>query len=89
MTIFIVENAKPGLRGRLTRWMLEVRAGVFVGTLSRRVRDLLWLKIRATHPGGSLLIYRAPNEQGFTVESHGDPSRLIIDKEGLQLVQLR
>jgi len=89
LTVFIVENARPGLRGHLTRWMLEVRAGVFVGTLSRRVRDLLWLRIKAVHPGGSLLIYRAANEQGFTVESHGDPSRLIIDNEGLQLVRLR
>ena len=89
MTVFIVENAKPGLRGRLTRWMLEVRAGVFVGTLSRRVREHLWDRIRASQPGGSLLIFRAPNEQGFTVESWGDPSRLIIDIEGLQLVQLR
>lgn len=88
MTIFIVECAKPGLRGRLTRWLLEVRAGVFVGTVSRRVRELLWHKIRSDHKGGSLLIYRAPNEQGFTVESHGDPSRAIIDIEGLQLVQL-
>jgi len=89
LTIFVVENAKPGLRGRLTRWMLEVRAGVFVGTLSRRVRDLLWERIRLGHPGGALLIYRSRTEQGFTVESYGDPSRLIIDIEGLQLVQLR
>ncbi len=69
--------------------MLEIRAGVFVGTLSRRVRELLWQKIQAAHPGGSMMIYRYRNEQGFRVESYGDPSRLIIDIEGLQLVQLR
>jgi CRISPR-associated endoribonuclease Cas2 subtype I-E len=34
LTVIIVERATPGLRGQLTRWMLEVRAGVFVGTLS-------------------------------------------------------
>ena len=88
MTVVIVERASPGLRGQLTRWMLEVRAGVFVGTLSARVRDKLWALTRAKNPkGGSLLIYRARNEQGFIVEAHGDTSRSIIDIEGLQLVR--
>jgi CRISPR-associated protein Cas2 len=89
LTVIVLENAKPGLRGRLTRWMLEVRAGVFVGTLSQRVRDLLWQRICGSHRGGALLIHRARTEQGFLVHSHGDPSRAIFDIEGLQLVQLR
>ena len=68
--------------------MLEVRAGVFVGTLSARVRDKLWALTRAKNPkGGSLLVYRARNEQGFVVETHGDTSRSVIDIEGLQLVR--
>lgn len=88
MTVIIVECAKPGLRGQLTRWMLEVRAGVFVGTLSARVRAKLWaLVCRRNHQGGSLLIYRSPNEQGFMVETHGDTSRSIVDIEGLLLVR--
>lgn len=87
--MIVLDSAKPGVRGLLTRWMLEVKAGVFVGTLSARVRDKLWARIRATHKAGALLIYRTRTEQGFTVESHRDPSRLIIDIEGLQLVQLR
>lgn len=88
MTVIILERARPSLRGQLTRWMLEVRAGVFVGTLSSRVRDKLWALIRARNPeGGSLLLYRTPNEQGFAVESHGDTSRQILEIEGLLLVR--
>lgn len=88
MTVIIVERAKPGLRGALTRWMLEVRAGVFVGTLSLRVREKLWALICVRNPkGGSVMITRARNEQGFTIASHGDPSRRIIDNEGLWLVK--
>jgi CRISPR-associated protein Cas2 len=87
LTVIIVERAKVGLRGQLTRWMLEVRAGVFVGTLSARVRVKLWARVCAgNHEGGSLLLYRSPNEQGFMVESHGDTSRSILDIEGLLLV---
>jgi CRISPR-associated protein Cas2 len=88
LIVIIVERATPGLRGQLTRWMLEVRAGVFVGTLSARVRDKLWELVKARNPkGGSLLVARAHNEQGFIVETHGDTSRQILDIEGLWLVR--
>jgi CRISPR-associated protein Cas2 len=88
LTIIILEKATPSLKGALTRWMLEVRTGVFVGTVSARVRDKLWQLVRTRNAtGGSLLIYRARNEQGFCVEANGDTSRSIIDIDGLQLVQ--
>jgi CRISPR-associated protein Cas2 len=88
LTVIVVERATPGLRGQLTRWMLEVRAGVFVGTLSPRVRDKLWALVKARNPdGGSLLVARAHNEQGFVVETNGDTSRQVLDIEGLQLVR--
>lgn len=88
MTIIVVERATPGLRGQLTRWMLEVRAGVFVGTLSARVRDKLWALVKARNPrGGSVLIVHAHNEQGFDLATHGDPSRQIFENEGLLLVK--
>jgi CRISPR-associated protein Cas2 len=88
LIVIVVERASPGLRGQLTRWMLEVRAGVFVGTLSPRVRDKLWALVKAKNPdGGSLLVARAHNEQGFLVETHGDTSRQVFDNEGLWLVR--
>jgi CRISPR-associated protein Cas2 len=86
--VLIVERATPELRGQLTRWLLEVRAGVFVGSLNPRVRDKLWALVKARNPkGGSLLVGRAKNEQGFFVESHGDTSRTVFDMEGLLLVR--
>jgi CRISPR-associated protein Cas2 len=88
LNVVIVERATPGLRGQITRWMLEVRAGVFVGTLTARVRSKLWALICARNPdGGALLVYRAPNEQGFMVETHGDTSRTVFDSEGMLLVR--
>jgi CRISPR-associated protein Cas2 len=88
LTVIVVERATPGLRGQLTRWMLEVRAGVFVGTLSTRVRQKLWklVCVRNRH-GGSLLLYRSAGEQGFMVQAHGDTSRSVIDNEGLLLIR--
>ena len=39
MLVIVVENAPPRLRGRLAVWLLEIRAGVYVGKLSRRARN--------------------------------------------------
>ena len=31
MVVMILERAPPGLRGEMSRWMIEPKAGVFVG----------------------------------------------------------
>ncbi len=88
MTVLILERVPTSLRGHLTRWLLEVRAGVFVGTVSARVRDHLWaLTTERAKKGSALLIHPARTEQGFAIRSHGDPSRQLIDMEGLLLVR--
>lgn len=89
MTVIVLERVTPSLRGLLTRWMMEVRAGVFVGRLSPRVRALLWEKVAgyAGAQAGCLLLYATPSEQGFAMESFGDPSREIVDFDGLQLLR--
>ena len=89
MVILMLENAPTSLRGELTRWMLEPRAGVFVGAISAMVREKLWEKVRKASPeGGAMLIYRAQTEQGFRIETFGDTTRKIVDIEGLQLVHV-
>lgn len=90
MTVIVLERVPVSLRGQLSRWMLEVRAGVFVGTLSVRVRERLWELVRKRcGKGSAVLIARAANEQGFSVASHGDAAREVFDNEGLWLVRER
>ena len=89
MVIMVVERARPSLRGELTRWMLEPRAGVFVGTLSALVRDRLWARVKeGMGEAGAMLIYTTDHEQGFALELAGTPSRTLIDFEGITLVQV-
>lgn len=88
MVVLIVESAPPGLRGQLSKWMLEPKAGVFVGTLSAAVRDRLWEKAcKEVEEGGATLIYRTDNEQGYAIRSFGDTTRQIEEWEGLFLVR--
>jgi CRISPR-associated protein Cas2 len=89
MTVIIVSRVTPALRGRLTRWMLQVHPGVFVGTLSPRVRERLWDQVSGSRrTGACMMIARANNEQGFTLDSSlDDASRIPIDFDGLLLVE--
>lgn len=88
MTVIILEAVPPGLRGLLTRWMVEPAPGVFVGTVSARVRDLLWSQVRLrTRDGYATIAYRAQTEQGFRLDTYGAPRREVIDFDGLQLVR--
>jgi CRISPR-associated protein Cas2 len=88
LTVIVAEKVSAGLRGLLTRWMLEVHPGVFVGTLSTRVREVLWATItkpRRRKTGAFLLIHNASNEQRFHVVSCGTGSRATFDCDGLLL----
>jgi len=88
MIVLIVERAAPSLRGELTRWLLEPRAGVFVGRVSARVRDRLWDKIcRSPGIGAAVLVYTTNTEQGFALRVFGDTSREIVDYEGIWLLR--
>lgn len=86
MMVLLLRNAKPGLRGRLTRWLVQPHPGVYLGHLSGRVRDRLWDLVCAgiDEGGGSaVLIAPAQNEQGYTVLTRGTPPKLFVDFDGL------
>lgn len=88
MVVLILTAVKPGLRGEITRWMIEPQAGVFVGNISARIRDKLWEKVeREVKEGSAILLYSARTEQGFAVRSHGDPRRFPVDFDGLTLIR--
>ncbi|MEU7044731.1 type I-E CRISPR-associated endoribonuclease Cas2e [Streptomyces varsoviensis] len=86
MTVIILANCPAGLRGFLTRWLLELSPGVFLGSPSARVRDVLWAEVRQySGKGRALLAYQTNNEQGFTFETH-DHAWHPTDHEGLTLL---
>lgn len=87
MVVLILEKVPVSLRGEITRWMLELKAGVFVGSMSALVRDKIWEKVCGNAKSGScILAYKSNNEQGFELRLWGDASRDIIDLDGLKLV---
>ena len=89
MVVLILESVPTGLRGELTRWMLEPKTGVFVGRVSAMVREKLWAKVCAeAEAGGCVMVHTCNAEQGFQIRCSGRTSRKVVDFEGLQLVQV-
>lgn len=71
MTVIVVAACPVGLRGHLTRWLLEISAGVFVGRVSARVRDLLWERtVDMVKSGRAIMVFVANNEQGLAFKVH-------------------
>jgi CRISPR-associated protein Cas2 len=86
MTVIVVAACPIGLRGHLTRWLLEISAGVFVGKVSARVRDLLWIRtVEMVKNGRAIMVYSADNEQGLDFKVHRH-EWTPIEIEGLTLM---
>lgn len=71
MTVIVVSACPVGLRGHLTRWLLEISAGVFVGKVTARVRELLWERtVDMVKTGRAIMVYAANDEQGLDFRTH-------------------
>ncbi|ABD09418.1 type I-E CRISPR-associated endoribonuclease Cas2 [Frankia sp. CcI156] len=86
MTVIVLIATADGLRGHLTRWMIEISAGVFVGNPSARVRDRLWtLLSQRVGDGQAIMIEPATNEQGWAARTAGRNRTQPVDYDGLIL----
>lgn len=87
MLVVVTENVPPRLRGRLAIWLLEVRAGVYIGDTSRRIREMIWEQVNALAEEGNVVMAWATNtESGFEFQTHGENRRIPVDLDGLRLV---
>ena len=86
MIVLVLSAVPEGLRGHVTRWLMEISPGVFVGTLSARGRERLWdIVTENVKTGRAVMVYRARNEQGLAFLTWGDPWK-PVDFDGLTLM---
>jgi CRISPR-associated protein Cas2 len=87
MLVTVVENAPPRLRGRLAIWLLEVRAGVYVGKVSKRVREMIWEQIeKGIGDGNAVMAWSTNTESGFDFMTLGANRRIPVEMDGIKLV---
>lgn len=87
MLVIVVENVPPRLRGRLAIWLLEVRAGVYVGNVNRRVREMIWnTVIKGIEDGNAVMAWSTNTESGYDFLTLGSNRREPVELDGLKLV---
>ncbi|WP_406715172.1 type I-E CRISPR-associated endoribonuclease Cas2e [Streptomyces althioticus] len=88
--VVIATTAVPDhLRGALSRWTSEVVPGIFVGSVSARVRDELWNAVtEVVGTGAALLLHPATTEQGYAIRTAGTRRRVPVDFDGLTLIRM-
>lgn len=90
MLIVVVENVPARLRGRLAVWLLEIRAGVYIGNYSRRVRERIWKEVtESSESGNAVMAWTAPNDAGFSFDTWGANRRVPVDLDGFRLVSFQ
>jgi CRISPR-associated protein Cas2 len=90
MMVIVTENAPPRLRGRLSLWLVEARAGMYVGVYGRRTRERIWEDVRKMIGlGNAVMAWSSPSDAGFRMETIGDNRRESIDLDGLMLMRFR
>lgn len=86
MIVLVLSACPVGLRGHLTRWLLEVAPGVFVGHVPARVRDLLWeTTVELVGNGRALLVHSTTGEQRLAFKVHNHTWQ-PTDFDGIQLM---
>lgn len=87
MVVIVLTACPAGLRGHLTRWLLEIAAGVFVGKVTAKVREEMWLRVvDMCKDGRALMVFTKRGDQGldFRVHRHDwEPT----DFDGLTLMR--
>lgn len=87
MIVVVLTACPVGLRGDLTRWLLEIAPGVFVGHASAKVRDRLWDRIISmVKDGRAIMAYSTNNEQHLAFKVH-QPDWQPVDVDGLELIR--
>lgn len=88
MCMVVTEAVPPRLRGRLAVWLLEVRAGVYVGDVSRRIREMIWHQVtELADEGNAVMAWATNTESGFDFVTYGENRRMPMEMDGLRLVK--
>lgn len=86
MIVIVLSLCPAKLRGHLTRWVLEVSPGVFVGSVNSRVRDLLWDQmLENVGTGRAIMAFQTNTEQKLDFKVHGH-EWVPTDFDGISLM---
>ena len=87
MLVIVTENVPDRLRGYLARYLLEIRAGVYVGDFSIKVREALWSTVKKEiYEGNAIIAWSTNTEAGYDFDTWGKNKRFPFKIDGFPLV---
>lgn len=93
LAMVVTRNVESRYRGFLTSLMLEIAPGVYVGPdISDGVRSRIWKVLAGwwmvLGTGSIVMVWRDTKAVGhLRIESLGEPSKQIVDADGILLVK--
>ena len=87
MLVIASETIPARLRGRLAIWLLQVRAGIYIGNVSAKVREMIWEQCETFYEDGNIVMaWQTNTESGFDFQTLGENRRIPIEMDGVRLV---
>jgi len=87
MLVIASETIPARLRGRLAIWLLQVRAGIYIGNVSAKVRKMIWEQCETFCEDGNIVMaWQTNTESGFDFQTLGENRRIPIEMDGVRLV---
>lgn len=87
MIVITLNNCPPKVRGDLTKWLIEINTGVFVGNVNSKVRDAIWDRICDNIKDGRVsMAYHTNGEQKLDFRIHNSDWE-PVDYDGIKLVR--
>ncbi len=87
MLVIVTEKVPPRLRGRIGVWLIEIRAGVYIGNPSTRLRDFIWEQVeQGLEDGNAVMAWSTNTESGYDFKTLGANRREPVEFDGLKLV---
>jgi CRISPR-associated protein Cas2 len=87
MIVVSLTDCPPKLRGDLSKWLLEINTGVYVGNVSARVREELWNRICENLKNGrATMVFSTDGEQRMDFRIH-NTNWIPVDYDGLKLIR--
>ena len=70
MLVIVLENCPHRLRGRLSLWLLEVRAGVYLGKANPKLKARIWTQVLENIEDGNAVMAEtdSESESGFSFQ---------------------
>jgi CRISPR-associated protein Cas2 len=81
LTVIILDSVKPSVKGKISSFLFQVDMNIFIGNISRAVRDELWKEVVSNigTKGSAKMIFPYKNYRRFDITTCGT-QRYNIEK---------